>query len=1274
MTNVQLTSRRQLELMQKLQQLADVRAAEEIRLANTLQAELAAAEKDHLLTVNRIDRDFPQRRRNLENEYAEAKRQVGQEHRQSVQQLNEQFEAQKKQIDTDFKQLLLSIERTYKEKQWEAMAVFDASKDTPQQLLDQASKRIATRKSHVDSLERDADTLLAMRRLGKHASQLPESQPESSVSPTGLRTAEDRQQQTLTELHRAVLDLQAQRMPALLFEGFRFLVWFAVATAVMFVVALPLSDYSPLYSAIAAPLLGALLTGIMYLVLGPRARRASLEQFAKISSLLKSSAEIEVQARQESLETSQREFEVILHRKNQDIAAAEEQRAKASSAGETRKVELFTQAQKGFDSKLAASDAELQLSQTSIEEKFPPLLVQLAADKQIAASDNETRFAERQSAAHTQHNTQWQAMAEHWLTGFREVQAELLEMQTVCGRFFPDWSHTQWQDWQRPETIPPVIQFGKCLLPLQAVKNGISANPELVPPEKQLQLPAWLSLAESPRLVITADGAGRSLANQVLQLLMLRFLTAIPAGKLRFTIIDPAALGENFATFMHLADYDEQLIGKRIWTDSRQIDERLTLLSDHMEKVLQKYLRNEFTSIHDYNAQAGEVAEPFHVLVVANFPAGLSDASLRKLKTIATTGPRCGVYTLLSVDKSLKLPTEFPMQELLTGAVHLDWSDDRLRWKYPLFEKLSLELDQLPPREILNDILRAAGEESRTASRVEVPFSVVAPPADKIWSGSTASELVVPIGRAGANELQSLRLGRGTAQHALISGKTGSGKSTLLHALVTNLALHYSPREVEFYLVDFKKGVEFKTYATHELPHARVIAIESEREFGVSVLERLDVELKRRGEQFRALGVQDLAAYRRESGEHLSRLLLIVDEFQELFVADDKLAQDAALLLDRLVRQGRAFGIHVLLGSQTLAGAYSLARSTIGQMAVRIALECSEADAHLILSDENSAARLLSRPGEAIYNDQNGLVEGNHLFQVVWLADRDRQDYLTQIRERQLAEQITVEPAIVFEGNVPANPLNNPELLELVTGEVERLPVEPTIWLGSAVRIEPPTQLAFRRQGGNHLLIVGQDEPLALGMLSAAVGALAAQVRGEALAITVLDGTRSESPDHGAWQKFADALLGKFEIATPRDTARVIAEFAEEVARRSAFPNQEYDPRFLVIHDLAQFRELRIVEEEFAFSARSSTNGKPPAIDKQFREILREGSSLGVHLLFWCDSLNSMNRIIDRSTLREVDYRVALQMSPVDSTSLIASSILAAAVCLPPTTSTSGIR
>src|SRR4029453_13446822 len=102
--------------------------------------------------------------------------------------------------------------------------------------------------------------------------------------------------------------------------------------------------------------------------------------------------------------------------------------------------------------------------------------------------------------------------------------------------------------------------------------------------------------------------------------------------------------------------------------------------------------------------------------------------------------------------------------------------------------------------------------------------------------------------------------------------------------------------------------VEFKWYASKHLPHARVVAIESDREFGLSVLQRVDEELKRRGDLFRKLGVQDVAGYKRARGtEPIPRTLLLIDEFQELFVEDDRIAQSASLLLDRIVRQGRAF-------------------------------------------------------------------------------------------------------------------------------------------------------------------------------------------------------------------------------------------------------------------------------------------------------------------------------------------------------------------------------
>ena len=346
-----------------------------------------------------------------------------------------------------------------------------------------------------------------------------------------------------------------------------------------------------------------------------------------------------------------------------------------------------------------------------------------------------------------------------------------------------------------------------------------------------------------------------------------------------------------------------------------------------------------------------------------------------------------------------------------------------------------------------------------------MPFEFVTPKENDWWTGDAADGVEVPLGRAGAMKLQLLSLGRGTSQHVLISGKTGSGKSNLLHAIITNVALWYSPDEVEMYLVDFKKGVEFKAYSQNELPHARVIAIESEREFGQSVLERLDAELKRRGDIFRELGVQNLAAYRKaRPDEIMPRVLLVIDEFQELFVEDDRIAQNAALLLDRLVRQGRAFGIHVLLGSQTLAGSYSLPRATIGQMAVRIALQCSEADAHLILSEENTAARLLKRPGEAIYNDANGLYEGNHPFQVVWLPDNEQDAFLGRVRQLAAGRDYKADPPIVFEGNAAADPRDNRLLEEvLAAGHSPTKTTAIKAWLGAAIAIKDPTAASFPR-------------------------------------------------------------------------------------------------------------------------------------------------------------------------------------------------------------------
>ena len=651
------------------------------------------------------------------------------------------------------------------------------------------------------------------------------------------------------------------------------------------------------------------------------------------------------------------------------------------------------------------------------------------------------------------------------------------------------------------------------------------------------------------------------------------------------------------------------------------------------------------------------------MLVVANFPTNFSEAAARRLVSIASSGARCGVYTLISVDTKQQLPAGCQLKDLEPYCLNLNWSakEGRFQWKDPDFSRFPLRLDAPPAQETFTRLLHTVGDRAKNANKVEVPFDFIAPPPEEYWTSNSASGIDVPLGRAGATKLQHLRLGKGTSQHVLIAGKTGSGKSTLLHALITNVALRYSPDEVELYLIDFKKGVEFKVYAALELPHARVIAVESEREFGLSVLQRLDVELKLRGDRFRELGVQDLNGYRQVEGQPpLPRILFIVDEFQEFFVEDDKIAQDTALLLDRMVRQGRAFGIHVHLGSQTLSGAYSLARSTLGQMAVRIALQCSESDAHLILSEDNSAARLLGRPGEAIYNDQNGLVEGNNFFQVVFLTDDRREDYLRQIHELAVARHRPPASQIVFEGNLPAVASKNYLLNGLLSAPAWPEPPKADFaWLGDAIAIKDPTAAIFRAQSGGNMLIVGQNDEAALGIMAMSLISLGAQhappdpvAPASGARFVILDGSPSDSPNAGQLMRVADVLPHPVRDVAWRELAPVIAELAAEVDRRQKDPG-EAPAIYLLVYDLQRFRDLRKQDDDFGFSRYGEEKATPPS--KLFGTILREGPPVGVHTIVWCDSLNNLNRTFDRQTLREFEIRVLFQMSANDSSTLIDS-------------------
>jgi len=832
----------------------------------------------------------------------------------------------------------------------------------------------------------------------------------------------------------------------------------------------------------------------------------------------------------------------------------------------------------------------------------------------------------------------------------KELHEEEERLWTASSYAGADWEDERWDSWAPDPSPEFAARMG--ILTLEA------ADLESRWPGLSLcfRLPALIPFAQGKCLLFNSTPQTAAAATAAMQSVVIRALANTPPGKARFTFIDPVGLGQNVADFMGLGDYDERLINGKAWTEPQHVEQQLTELTEHMETVIQKYLRTDFASIQDYNAQAHEVAEPFRFLVIFDFPVNFSEPAARRLVSIVRNGPRCGVFTFIIRDTAKPLPYGFNLSDLDQVATIVTWDEGKdapvsAVWTAGDFAKARLIPDTLAGyRDRVNTIIARSGETAVAAMKVEVPFDklVDASQPGALWLKSSAANLRVPLGPSGARKVQDMVLGEGLAHHCLIVGRTGSGKTNLMHVIIAGLALTYSPDELQLFLIDFKGGVGFKPYAEQRLPHAAVIAIESEREFGSSVLQGLDHELQRRFELFRAAGVDNLADYRKKQAargvpHEMPRILLLVDEFQEFFSREDAIATQAKTIFDRMVRQGRSFGLHILLGTQSLAGSAQLPSSTMGQMAVRIALPCSDADSRLILGQDNAAARSLSRPGEAIYNPMAGLVEGNNPFQAARLGDDDLQKHLEALsclaRERGLRPN-----PVVFEGHEPARLAECEPLLFLVNAAAwAPPPVAPVGWLGEPIAVLPPVAGVFRRQTGKHLLIVSRDEEEGVGALYAAWISLLCQHRPTTARFQVLDLSAADS----SWAPFASAVQSAFgheiELLNRRNTAGALESLASLVKRRLESPGAGGEPVFLLIQGLHRARDLRPDPDSYYPSA-----GAPPTTADCLAQILRDGPEAGAHVLAWCDTVTNARRVLDRA-FGEFGMRLAGSMSMEES-------------------------
>lgn len=858
-----------------------------------------------------------------------------------------------------------------------------------------------------------------------------------------------------------------------------------------------------------------------------------------------------------------------------------------------------------------------------------------------------------------------------WNKGCRVLHDRLSSYSKQLQEQQPEWGSSLYDsgNWPR-DPANTLWRMGTMDASKPLLKEALDRNPSLF--RADVPWPVAFDLLSNGSLILDCQPGTDTTADAIMQNVCLRALTTLPAGSLQMTIIDPQGLGKKFSWLMSIADLNPSLVGDRVWTQPLHIADQMVRAARHVEDVIQQSLRNNFTNLYEFNQQAGPMAIPYRLIVWDQFPFGLDDHSWQALSSILASGARCGVGVLLKLTDSILWPTFADKGMLREHGMHLrlektlndagadSETKDRVLVALPDFSDVEMTPDSAPTEERVREIITKHLDAVAEIGKMIVPFESIELPEPERQVASSADSLAIPIGVSAAGRLQHLKLGYGTSQHVLIAGKTGSGKSSLLHTMITSAAMKYSPEQLRLVLLDFKKGVEFQVYAESELAHADIIGIESRREFGVSTLEYLDRVMHARGEAFREYGVQDLPSLARKHPDvKMPRILIVIDEFQEMFVEDDKLAQQASMLMDRIVRQGRSFGMHLVLASQTLGGAYSLPRTTLAQMAVRIALQCDSADAMLILSEDNTAAERLRYSGQAIYNESGGRVESNQGFQVSYLSKDDQLARLYALPSMPVPHSPTTNVLgrrVVFEGHKPA--VWDDRSIGLAMDAASAQTGGYTMLLGDSVAIDPPVIKPVHRSPGRNCYVVGTEETMAASLLAGCVaGFLRTAKTKEAVgsnnqpSVLVLNGAR---PEDESLSKLIQTISERdyATVSSPRDLDGFMESLQKELEMRLNDSQTQYPSRLICIANLSRFRELR-KGDEFAYGDEGGSS-KPDAI---LANLLKDGAGVGLFVWIWADTAGTLSRWLSRQSVRDGELRVLMQMSANDSNQLIDSNI-----------------
>lgn len=497
--------------------------------------------------------------------------------------------------------------------------------------------------------------------------------------------------------------------------------------------------------------------------------------------------------------------------------------------------------------------------------------------------------------------------------------------------------------------------------------------------ESKADMPAYFDFISSNGICVDIDESNTDEAYQWLQNIALKIIVSLRPDLVDIVIIDVEGGSRNFRT---LCGYDRAKAN--IAVNRQELNAKLVQLDARFTKMQRENLIR-YDNLETFNCKEGTMAKPYTFIFISNYPSEFSQESVTILKKIVTHGKEWGAFVFMTYDIRNKL--EFGrgelISELLSKMARFQKSGDGYRLVQAReAETYNASYVVVPDSDrqgngneviaTLNQFGKKAGRESITQ---ESYFNQILNREVPVWQEYAENDsrnigIRVPIGKKNAVEDAEFVIGMEDKRnyHGIIGGKTGTGKTVLLNNIIINGALRYSPAELQFVLLDFK-GVSFKNFK--DLPHTRALFSGIKISEGLNIMRFVMAEYKRRNDIFDDLSKDDINSLTRQEriDKLFPRMLIVIDEFQEILKNNDEIGKEANKIIDEITRKGRAYGLHLLLSSQDLEG-ISLSETAQRQCNLRIALNIDERSCRKIFSTENTAASQLGeRPkGTAVLN------------------------------------------------------------------------------------------------------------------------------------------------------------------------------------------------------------------------------------------------------------------------------------------------------------------